>query len=202
MRSLKTLFASLALLLAFSGVGLADLITFEDLEIDRLDQAGPLIEGAFTYEATQGEGWELQPFFGNPASALVTFFNDEGALAGDMVDITLTGGGAFTFSSVDIASIAGSATDQVTIFGYLGGVEIGSLLLSTTSTSFVTIASSFSGPIDLLRLKVTVGGASNALIIDNIQLTTTAVPEPASLAMLTAGGLGLFVRRRRRARIA
>ena len=44
----------------------------------------------------------------------------------------------------------------------------------------------------------TVGGASGGDVLSTFSITTSAVPEPCSLAVLGLTGIGLFIRRRRR----
>jgi PEP-CTERM motif len=68
------------------------------------------------------------------------------------------------------------------------------------STQSHPYAAGFGGPIDLLRLRVTAVGGS-AMIFDNINLSTAAVPEPATLALFGLG-LAAATQLRRRSRRA
>ena len=185
-----------ALSISFGSVASGNLITFENLAIDRLDLVGPINEGAFTYQATVGEGWEIQQVFGNSPSALVTFFNDERSQLGDKFTISLTGGGLFTFQSVDYRTITGSDSDQLTISGFLGGFVTDVLAIDTSTTTFLTLPSGFSGPIDLLQVEVTFLG-NNAVVLDNFNVKP--IPEPSSSLLVAFSALGLasFSRRRR-----
>jgi len=207
---LKTALVAVATLLGLPAIGSTEIITFENLNIPVLIEAGPQTEGPFTYEAVIGNGWQIQTTFGNSPSALATFFdNGNNNFDGDTVNITLTDGGIFTFNSVDTSTILSANSDQVTITGFLGMSAVGSLLLNTstpTPTGFLTVASPFSGPIDLLQ--VVVGGTTasdNARLLDNFNVTVVpeVVPEPLSLALVLAGlgGLGMvgLIQRSRRA---
>jgi hypothetical protein len=198
------MFAGLGALLAVPTASHADFITFENKSIDRLDLAGPQVEGAFTYQATVGDGWEVITAIGNPPSSLTTFFNDQGAEVGDIVEITRTGGGFFTFQAVDFRTILGSGSDDVAVEGFSGATLVGTLNLTTSTTAFQTVGSGFAAtPIDRLRVRVTFDG-QNALLLDNFNLTPgdAVVPEPASAMLLGLAGLTLVGGRLWRRRVA
>lgn len=181
--------------LAFPSFALAAVITFGNSAIDRLDLVGTQTEGVFSYTAS-GDGWELQTLFGNPGASLTTFFNTQDADVGDTVDITRTGGGQFTFDSVDWRTITGSNSDDLVMEGFLSGGLVASLVLSGSSTTWVA-AGGFGGPVDLLRVRVT-GDGANAMLLDNVTLTVpaSAVPEPAGLALMALGLAGIGFRRK------
>ncbi len=189
----------LASLTAVSGVG-AQTVMFGASSLDHLGSAGTQTEAGFDYTAT-GAGWEIESVYGNPNSALVTFFNGEGSTLGDKVDFTRNGGGLFNFDSVDFRTLLNSNSDQVILTGFLAGSPVGSLALNTSSISFQTVASGIAGPLDLLRVEVTFVSNSNALILDNLVFRAgeaSAVPEPAAVSLLGAGSVCLLALRRRR----
>jgi MYXO-CTERM domain-containing protein len=192
-RCSMALVASAAIMVT-AGVTNADVITFGNTAIDHLNQAGPQIEGNFSYTATVGDGWELQTIYGNPPAALVTFFNVEGAFVGDMVEFEHVGGALFMFESIDFRTISSSGSDQVVLTGYRDGAFVDSLALDYSTTVFQTVPSGFSEYIDLLVMEVTFDG-NNAGIYDNVVLTP--IPAPGALALL--GLAGLACRRRRTA---
>ncbi len=176
----------------------ADVITFDALNLNPL--VGSQTEGAFTYQVISGVNWRIDNTNGNPGSALSTGFPGLPG-TGDRVDFFLTGGGLFTFDSVDFASAFNSpASDTVHFFGEVGGMITQQLLaVVSNSTTFQTAVSGFSAPIDRLRVQVNAVGIS-PLQLDNFVFTpVAAVPEPSSIAMFGVGAVGLvFARRKRR----
>ena len=105
------------------------------------------------------------------------------------IEITLTDGGNFTFSSVDGASNNGISSISWT--GWLGGIAqySGGKILSSGLT-FVTASNPNSA---MLIDRLTIGMASGNL--DNIQVS--AVPEPSTIILLLLGlaGVGTWGRR-------
>jgi hypothetical protein len=197
---------ALAVLMLTSGQARADIITFGTTAIDRLDLAGPQVEGSFTYEAIVGEGWEIVDNYSNPGYSLKTRWNRENPVVGDTVEFVRTDGGWFTFDSVDFATVLSSNSDQVLFSGFLGSTIVGTLALdfSTSSPSaYQTVLSGFSDAIDRLTLEVTfhmneAGG--NGASIDNVVLTPT-VPEPSTvslwlLACVSTVGFGWYRKRK------
>jgi len=198
MHPLRILSACCAAFLLSVAPARATTITFGTTNVDHLNVNSPRVEGDFTYTAT-GAGWETETSFGNPGAALSTFFDNEPSAVGDHVDFIRTGGGTFSFVGLDWRTILGSNSDDVLVEGFLGVTLVNSLSLTNSSQTFVS-ASGFGGPIDLLRVRVTAAGGANnnAMLLDNINLSTTAAtaPEPASLTLLGMGLAALRLRRR------
>ena len=190
--------AAVAIVVSFPAAALAATITFGNGPVDQLQNAGPQTEAGFTYEAT-GLGWELEVLISNGGAALATFFNGEGAATGQRVDIALTGGGLFTFQSVDWRTVLGDNSDDVSISGFREGVLVGGLLLLGSPTAFETFAVPF-GPIDLLRVEVFAASGNNALILDNFVLEPVSAPEPTAMVLFGTALLGAGVRRWRQKR--
>ena len=190
-----------ALLVSSPAVATAATITFGNVPVDLLQNAGAQNEAGFTYQAF-GAGWELETNFSNPGAALATFFNGQGTTLGQRVDITRSGGGLFTFDAVDWRTVLDANSDDVVITGFLGGVAQGTLALTGSTTAFQTAAFGFSGPIDLLRVQVSLVSGNNALILDNfvVDAANVPVPEPTSMLLLGSGLLGAGVRRWRQRR--
>ena len=183
--------------LTFTSAATADVITFGNQHIDQLVAAGPQTEGRFTYVATAGMGWEVQQSFGNPPSALATFFNTEPSVAGDSVEIMLTSGRLFGFRSVEFLTAGHINSDDVLLSGLRGGVLVGSMLIADSSLTFRTVESNFLNRIDLLRVQV-VNPGQNAMIFDNFNLASAPIPEPSTILLLSAGTIAGIARYRRR----
>jgi hypothetical protein len=198
----RTIFAAVVAVCVLPSTGFSAFVTFGSQNIDLLVNAGPQNEAGFTYQAVSGTGWEVINALGNTPSSLVTFFNDQGSSVGDTVLLTRTGGGLFTFAGVDWRTISGGGSDDVAIEGLLNGNVVGTLSLTGSNTAFQTVASGFAGTqIDTLRVRVSGGTGSNALLLDNFNVTVagpTAVPAPASLALVGLGAVGLAGLARRR----
>lgn len=177
-------------------------ITFGTADVDNLASVGTLYEAGFEYSAT-GAGWELQTLLANPGAAAASYFNGQGSFFGDSINIVRTGGGLFQAVSLDYAKFSNTASDQVSVIGYLGGVLQWSTPLTGPATSYTTLSMPNS-LIDQLVLFVTLGTQNSAMAIDNIVLTIDgpAVPEPGSLALAGMAGLGMMVNAWRRRQTA
>lgn len=171
------------LLFVISGPLSAAVITFSGLSgTNGTPFPSPYTESGFTVTATQGQ-WVEGQVFGNPAPSI---FDGAGAtaLVTSSIQITRVGGGSFTFSSVDFASlgvtnysILGAGFDEV---GMVGPVQ-----------DFTTIASN-NTLLDLTSLTITLtpqAGASS-FNVDNI-VVSSVTPEPATSGIV-AGLLSLL----------
>lgn len=124
--------------------------------------------------------------------------NGTGVLLNDrdsQIFLQALGGGAFTLGSFDIAaSFSNNPASSFTATGFLAG-----LLVGTTSGelgNFATFAG-FGGNVDRVVFDGIGGGGGFEL--DNV-VVNSAVPEPASWAMMLIGfgAIGASMRRRRR----
>lgn len=193
-----TILLSLCSLALWASSASANLITFENLSIDRLDLAGVQVEGEFSYFAT-GIGWEVVGSRGNPPSMLATFWDDEDSTTGDFVDIFMSKGGLFYFNSVEFATPTArdrAPADDVRFIGLLGGVEIDSFRIDTDSILFRERDPHFEQPIDRLRVQVARKYGFAGTFLDNINLTPE-VPAPSTVPLFAMGLACLgWVRRR------
>jgi hypothetical protein len=169
-----------------SGTGAGAVIGFSGLVGSNGDaMPSPYVEAGFQVAPVVGD-WQEAHVFGNPTPSIFS-----GSPLGMVRVGTAVPGGLFTFSSVDLAD-AGNGGAQYSLAGILSGVSVFSVnLTGPLPGSFVTINSPSNAVID--ELLITMLRGTVTYNIDNIAVT--AVPEPATLALLALGGL-LLARRR------
>ncbi len=110
----------------------------------------------------------------------------------------LTPGQAYTIT-FDAADRSGYAGDPVDV--NFGGVDLGTTTPGSTSwVSYTTAAYVATGTSALLTFSATYGsGTEEDAVIDAVSLSSTVVPEPASMLLLSAGVAGIVATRRRTA---
>ncbi len=137
--------------------------------------------------------------------AIVGMFVDSGQLealccsSGGSLTLTKSGGGLFTFDSIDwLHEYFSGGTSSVTIQGYVGAALIATDVFSTTSTSYATFAAVSLASLAIDRLVVTADrDFTSGGTMDNIVLgTASTVPAPLSLSLVGVGLLGLALQRR------
>lgn len=155
-------------------------------------------EGGFTVTATEGT-WFEAPIYGNPAPSI--FAGPIGSPTVSTIEVT---GGSFTFAGLDISSNNGSSDYSFT--GFLGATLVYSLVgaapvSSAPSFGFTSLLSGSTVTMDRLVVTITAGQSVTSVNIDNILVTAApvGVPEPATLALVGFGLLGLAAVARRRA---
>ncbi len=163
-------------------------ITFDGLPAGNIGGPSVFTEGEFDmlivdgYGGPDGSGKEYERLWGSAGT----------------LEVVLSGGGAFMFSSIDWQAEGGSGTPSITLEGFLGAALLATDTFSTSSSAYTTFgASNLAGlHIDKLVIKAdrTSGtmGAANDLVL---------TPEPSSAALLALGIVGIGAVRRRRKRV-
>lgn len=183
-------------LLVAAGAANAQTITFGALPGNNGDAfTGPYSEAGYDVTLLSGAICVAKSF-GNPVPDLFG-----GPICSNTTPATLSvkksGGGLFRFIGADLATQNGTA--NYTFAGYVAAISqysSGGVLPSTAA--FATYAGSAPGTsIDELRIALSLNDGSS-YNVDNIQLASTTVPEPASFVLVGAGLAGVALLRRKR----
>jgi hypothetical protein len=152
-------------------------------------------EAGFTVMPVSGS-WFQGLGYGNPVPSIY----DGPVFSPGIGSLQITGGASpFTFSSVDYSSNGGQST--YIIQGFLGASivfsDIGNLVPSLgPGFGFTTLTSGHpSAQISRLVIQVTPTQDVTSINLDNINLSTVAVPEPATLLLVVTGLTAFLVKR-------
>ena len=179
----------------------AGIITFDAHPADFGD---PIVDSGFTF-SFNSSGWGV--FGPGSAGCCNVNYNGTPALIADgdrtgpaSVVMTQVGGGTFSVSALSASVYWTGASGQINLIGAISGGGTVTATLSVNSTWASFALPSFNNLMSLTFQDTSSGAFLTApgLGIDNIN-TGTAVPEPGSWALLTAGlvVLGKFARLRR-----
>ena len=184
----------LVVLFSASSFASAGTLTFDD--IGNFEEVG-LYAGLNFSNFYALDTVEFYPsgYLNNVVSPNNVIFNASGAEA------SFSSATAFTFNSV-YATAAWNDGQSLDVTGWYQGVQIysKSLLLNTTTTLLATF--DWAG-IDTVRFLAHGGnnagfdGSGDHISLDNLTVSAAVVAEPASVALLGLGMLGLAVARRR-----
>jgi hypothetical protein len=219
---LSLLVVALFAALAMSNVAQADLLINGNFEAGN---TGFNASSAYTYSGTTDVGPGDYGVISNPSSVGSGFFSIGDHTTGSGLMLFVDAAPASNpFAAFWAETIAVTPNTNYTLTGY--GREVGSypnsgtirLILGTTaagsdfslpngspSGSWQQFSDNFSsGPNTSVALSLVDANPSaslgNDFVVDDLSLTPSAVPEPASLSLMAAASLPLFVRRRRASR--
>lgn len=169
----------------------ADIITFNNLTGPEALQVSTYTEGNYTVTSSAG-AWGEAHSFGNPVPSIFSTYPTAS------IDVTRTGGGIFTFNSVDLGN-GGTGWANFMITGYLSGNPVFGLSSSVTNPNSFSTVPSYDPtiPMDTLRIQMSLNDIyTTRYNVDNINVG--AIPEPGSLALLCTALVPALLRRRTR----
>ncbi len=165
-------------------------ITFDSLTGNNLDPFTAVTEDGFTVTSNTGS-WFEGHLAGNETPSIAATGNVASVL------VTLSGGGLFTFASVDLNDGSNTRSVDYTITGFSGSQAV----FSTTGDVPLEFGSPIFSPsflyVDSLFIELTMNNSLSANI-DNIVVAPSAVPMPTTLALSVSALAALgFCRRKR-----
>jgi hypothetical protein len=193
--SLFVIATAVLLLVSAGSIASATTIDFSNLVGANGDPFFSTSQGGFRVEALVGHGpWYEAHAFGNPEPSI--FSLPSGNPPVSSIVIHMEGGGAFTFSSVDLACNNGNNC-PFQFLAFLGNAFAFDFNSSVTAGFVTELNPNASMVIDQLLISITAGERTTSMNIDNIVMNA-AVPEPTSLALLGSALTGMILGRRKR----
>jgi len=160
------------------------------------------VAGSVTFQTGSTFRWEIGngQNLGAGSSTPITLGESDGSLTKDLLSITggtntLTSSGTVTFALTQLGT--GSITlDQNQYYSLTVATSAGAPSLAGFPATFT--AAQLSGAPDFANIVINGGTVSLAVSGNSVFLNTTPVPEPITVGLIAASGLGLggFIRRR------
>jgi len=193
-------FAALAVM---GGAGTAQALTidfddfaFNDTGIHDLTPiSGTLERDGFTFTPSQFTKFDVLGTQEARFAGEVAMFNNENT---GTTTLTRDGGGTFAVESIDVANILGPGANSITFHGAVHGGGTVTESFSFDSFGHLTTLSLDSDFANLDALSFDENGNPSFQFTDLVVDADAAVPEPAGLAVLGGGLIGLLLARRRR----
>ena len=193
---------------AWAGSAAADTITFSGLPTGLLTAGATYTEGAYTITvgpADPGDTTRVENVGGANGNVLVD--GNPSDRFGSLTEISLTSGGLFDVTSLQVANLDDSGPVSVNPgSGYrieVSGAPGGDDVYGPGSSTFTTVSPTDLAGLTQLQINIVSNSPSQEdFAVDNVAVSAVApVPEPPSAAVLGAGLVGAFlVVRQRRSR--
>lgn len=182
-------------------------IDFEDVPHEPVNAVGDLVSGGFLFDLATDHYHVLDhTYLGGPANGTTWFAVDDNN-GNNPVTMSVTGGGVFSLSSLDLAEWFSEPSTEILVIGnFSGGGSVSTSLIMDQVWDGVGGVADFetfvfnSSWTNLSSVVFDSTGAGNGphqgWAIDNIDVSAHPIPGPSTISVLSAGLLSLLASRR------